>query len=112
MKVIHPTTYDEVKILLINNPSLRNSYKKLFWTFWMKEHKASLGYMNYDDFMTATLPENIRRASQQVCSDFPELQPTDERVRKRRRLKALEKGTFPFRDSNYNLTPQGQESFI
>jgi len=111
MKIKHPTVYDEVKILLEVNPFLRNSYRKLIWSFWMREHKASLGYMDYDDFMTATLPEDIRRASQMVTKDFPELQPTDERVRKQRRLKELQKGTYVYRQS-YNLSPNGQESFV
>jgi hypothetical protein len=78
----------------------------------MNEHKASLGYMDYDDFMTATLPEDIRRARQMVTKDFPELQPTDERVRKQRRIKELQKGTYIFRTTIYNLSPEGQESFI
>lgn len=104
--------YDKVKILLENNPSLRDSDKKLMWTFWMNEHKASLGYMDYDDFMTATLPENIRRARQMVGNDFPQLQAINETVRKLRRLKALEKGTFIYRETSYNLSPQGQESFL
>lgn len=104
--------YDKIKILLENNPELRNSDKRLMWTIWMNEHKASLGYMDYDDFMTATLPEDIRRARQMVVKDWPNLQATDERVRKRRRLKEIQKGTYVYRSEIYNLSPDGQESFV
>lgn len=91
--------YDKIKNLLECNPSLRDSDKKLMWTVWMNEQKASLGYMDYDDFMTATSPESCRRARQLVVANHPELGPTSDKIKKVRRSKELSKGTFAYREN-------------
>lgn len=118
--------YDRIKQLLESNPELRNSDKRLMWRIWTDEGltRSNVSLENegtyfydrsifFNDFLVATSPESIRRARQLVVHAHPELGPTSEKIKRVRRTKELTKGTFGYRETiNYNLSPNGQESFV
>lgn len=62
-------TYNKVKKLLQDNPELRNSDKKLIWTF-------TGGFTDYNVFMNSVPFESITRARRAVQKSHPELQAT------------------------------------
>jgi len=103
--------YDKVKTILENYPETRNSDKKLIWRIWKElgliygvtyTHDDGIVYgresIQYDNFMKAPSTESVRRCRQKIQSLHPELEPTSEVIRKRRRIKANTKGTFIFRE--------------
>lgn len=99
--------------LLLNNPILRDSDRKLMWKVWKDKGLVDMseygedGFMTSDDFMTATSPESVRRCRQSLqrsdkLTGKNLIQPT-KKIEKFRLDQAKLKG--------YNFI-QGQESFI
>lgn len=94
--------YDLVYKLLVNEPELRNSDKKLMWQVWKTMGFVVAGeieYVPYNYFMSKKIPhfESIRRSRQKVQELNPELGPVKS-VAKARKEKEKQKGTWIFRE--------------
>lgn len=89
--------YDLIKDLLIENPDLRNSDRKLIWRVWEHLGHTTEGVnLTYFEFIKAPSTETIRRCRQKIQELNPELQATA-RVRKERKVIEDQKGTHVFR---------------
>lgn len=101
---VNMKTYDRVKLILEQSERARNSDKALIWEFWVQESKAtkmkdySPGVLFQHNFMQATSPESIRRCRQKIQEKHPELAPTLQGVRRKRKIKEQTKGTFAYRE--------------
>ena len=101
--------YDKIKIMLEENVVYRNSDKELIWAVWSEELKLTYspyGYapadaITYREYKSLLSTESIRRARQLVQHDSPNLCPTTDKIRKLRRKRQDEKGTFAYRDTIY-----------
>lgn len=89
--------YDKIKDLLVNEPILRNSDKKLQWRIWEGQGVVINNRLYFSDFEKAISPETIRRTRQKVQQDHPELQST-ESVKKAKKKIQDTKGTFVYRE--------------
>ncbi len=92
--------YDLIKKLLIENPELRDSDKKLMWKVWQIEGIVSDGSIAYDSFIErkTTSPESIRRCRQKIQETTPSLGATKSRTREVRKEIERQRGTFIYRD--------------
>lgn len=95
-------TYDKVKKILTDHPACRDSDKKLIFNYWIMEgtltkHSGDVYYTYPNRFISGTSAESITRARRKVQELHPELQATLG-VRKNRKKKEEQKGTFIFRD--------------
>ena len=80
----------------------RNSDRKLIWKIWEDEGIIINDYSNgqtldYENFISATSPETIRRTRQLVVANHPELQ-SDKKVLAEKKKKESTKGTFGYRE--------------
>ncbi len=90
--------YYLVKKLLIQDSAYRNSDKKLMWRVWGEELRSPLmQVIDYQEFLKVSTPESVTRARRMVQQDFKELQAS-EGVRKSRRQKQNQKGTYVYRE--------------
>ena len=55
--------------------------------------------INYENFMDATSPENIRRTRQKVQQDHPELQSSKKVLETKKKIED-QKGTFVYLEKN------------
>lgn len=89
--------YDQVKMLLENNPRLRNSDKALIWAVLSVTSDGIYQGVSRERFMACPSFESITRARRKVQELNPWLQATKQ-VRRERAHKASQKGTFIFRE--------------
>jgi hypothetical protein len=100
--------YDIVKDLLIKEPLLRSSDRKLIWRVWettgfaSEEEWGEKTYLHasiiYRDFMKAPMCESITRARRKVQEDNPSLRATD-LVQRAREEKEQTKGLFTYHET-------------
>lgn len=94
--------YNMVVKLLVDDPALRDSDKKLLWAVWTVQGfiKTTVNgsLLMFGDFLDERLvtPEAITRARRKVQERYPELRASA-KVERARRKKAEEKGTHVFR---------------
>jgi hypothetical protein len=92
-------TYDLVKQILTDYPNTRNSDKDLIWKFWKEEGFVLFDQISFYEFKKSTSPESICRARRKVQELWPQLEPTNPKVRRMRRFKEDTKGTFIYREN-------------
>ena len=91
--------FDKVKLLLIQDPKLRDSDKLLQWRVWAQQGHVMNGALSFESFMNHHLisSETIRRTRQKVQENFPDLR-SSERIQKFKDAKRKTKGTFVYRE--------------
>ena len=87
--------YDFIRNALGDDPSLRDSDKKLMWRVWQEQGLATSSYITYEQFIAAELPENVRRTRQKVQEDHKELASSKSVAFARKRKEKL-KGMFVY----------------
>ena len=97
------TIYDVVKSTLEFSRMSREDDRVLIWEVlklrgFITEDPWGNEYLNKDEFLRSPSPESIHRARRKVQENHPGLEPTNPEVRRLRRMKELEKGTFIFRE--------------
>lgn len=90
--------YDLVKSLLVEHEELRNSDKRLLWAVWWKKGLVNRDSITRASFYLAPSAESVTRARRKIQELHPELQATEEKVRRARQQKEETKGTFVFRE--------------
>ena len=99
--------YTTIHQLLIDNPELRGSDKKLMWRIWeLGGHVISPHYLIFQAFIRddCTTPETIARCRRKIQERFPELQAGNN-ARKQRELKANMKGNHIFNSKVTKFCP-------
>jgi len=99
--------YDKVLNVLRDHPETRNSDDLLYWQVLYELgfviRKSSLfgddWYLSKDEFMKAPYYESIRRSRQKAQQNFPELQETEEAVKKARDSKRRFGGNHPYHEN-------------
>ena len=90
--------YEEIKMLLIAYPELRDSDRKLIWEIWKRQGVVKGDALRFEDFMLAALPENIRRTRQKIQEKFEGLRSSVP-VQEIKKDKQHYKGTFAYRST-------------
>lgn len=91
--------YDKIKLLLHQDPALRDSDKLLQWRIWAQQGYVMNGAISFECFMNHHLinTETVRRTRQKVQEKCPELR-SSERIQKFKDEKRRSRGTFPYRE--------------
>lgn len=91
--------YDKIKLLLHQDPKLRDSDKLLQWRVWAQQGHIMNGSLSFESFMNQRLisSETIRRTRQKVQENFPDLR-SSVRIQKFKDEKRRSKGTFVYRE--------------
>ena len=91
--------FDKVKLLLIQDPKLRDSDKLLQWRVWAQQGYVMNGAITFECFMNHHLinTESIRRVRQKVQEMYPELRSST-RIQKFKDAKRKTKGSFVYRE--------------
>lgn len=94
--------YDLIKTILIDEPEMRDSDKKLIWRVWETQDKVlrwdSYGnrIMSRCGFMDALCTETIRRTRQKVQEENPTLR-SSEPIQRAKEEKKSTKGAFVYK---------------
>ena len=99
--------YDKVLSVLQDHPETRESDDLLFWqvlfdlAFVVRKGDmfGNEYWLSKSEMLKAPYYESIRRSRQKAAKLHPELEPRNEEVRKRRRLKQSFGGNFVFHES-------------
>lgn len=105
--------YDKIKLLLHQEPALRDSDKLLQWRIWAQQGYVMNGAISFECFMNHHLinTETVRRTRQKVQENFPELRSST-RIQKFKDAKRRTKGTFPYRETFKVVKFEGNTAFI
>lgn len=102
MKEIKPGSIAwKIKVLLEENPKLRDSDKKLIWAYWIVYDKAmptDKTTLTLEEYMKTTPGESITRARRLVQEQIPELRGSGW-VQEQRAVKEFTKGGFVNEDA-------------
>lgn len=89
--------YDKVRQLLVEEPELRSSDKKLIWRMWESRGLVFQGKIDKESFMKAPSSGSITRARRKIQENDPHLR-ADKNVERERRLKQAKKGMFVYHE--------------
>ena len=104
--------YDKVKELLIADPSLRDSDKKLLWEVWRRLGYLSNGALYYDGLMKHGCPtfETVTRIRRKLQERFVDLRGSLP-ITKARRKKSQTKGAFIYKQE-YTFDEKTQTYYL